>query len=92
MLSPRESPFAAEFYFVFSVNWERHLICLCHSVWGHHVCRSVMLMARAVLPVEEPYGYNIGSTAGQLSWGPGGSVLSTVASPWPLLWAEISVR
>lgn len=56
------------------------------------MCRSVMLIARAVLPVEEPYGYNIGSTAGQLSWGPGGSVLSTVASPLPLLWAEIGVR
>ncbi|KAK7796741.1 hypothetical protein U0070_012748 [Myodes glareolus] len=37
-----------------------------------------MLIARVVLPVEEPYSYNIGSTTGQLSWGPGGS------TPW--LW------
>lgn len=50
--------------------WSRKELC---------ACRSVMLIARAVLPVEEPYGYNIGSTTGQLSWGPGGSVLSAVS-------------
>lgn len=51
----------------------------------HYACRSVMLIARVVLPVEEPYGYNTGSTTGQLSWGPGGSVLSAV-SRWRSLW------